>query len=87
LYRAQGSLSKPFAGGRRFHFEYLGRAQAGRPVLIGARSVAASKAVSKRLTAAGLSLHTVLNARQDRTEAEIVAQAGQPSRITRLPPT
>ena len=56
--------------------------QAGRPVLIGTRSVAASEAVSERLTAAGLSQHTVLNARQDRAEAEIVAQAGQPSRIT-----
>ncbi|MFY9840261.1 MAG: hypothetical protein WAK55_28095 [Xanthobacteraceae bacterium] len=56
--------------------------QAGRPVLIGTRSVAASEAVSERLTASGLSRHTVLNARQDRTEAEIVAQAGQPSRIT-----
>jgi preprotein translocase subunit SecA len=56
--------------------------QAGRPLLIGTRSVAASEAVSERLTAAGLSQHAVLNARQDRAEAEIVAQAGQPSRIT-----
>jgi len=56
--------------------------QAGRPVLVGTRSVAASEEVSARLTTAGLSQHTVLNARQDRTEAEIVAQAGQPSRIT-----
>jgi preprotein translocase subunit SecA len=56
--------------------------QMGRPVLIGTRSVAASEAVSERLSAAGLVLHTVLNARQDRAEAEIVAQAGRASRIT-----
>jgi preprotein translocase subunit SecA len=54
----------------------------GRPVLIGTRSVAASEAVSGRLSAVGLSRHTVLNARQDRAEAEIVAQAGLPSRVT-----
>ena len=55
--------------------------RAGRPVLIGTRSVAASEAVSARLAAAGLE-HRVLNARQDRAEAEIVAQAGQSDRIT-----
>jgi preprotein translocase subunit SecA len=56
--------------------------QMGRSVLIGTRSVAASEAVSERLSAAGLALHTVLNARQDGAEAEIVAQAGRASRIT-----
>jgi preprotein translocase subunit SecA len=53
----------------------------GRAVLIGTRSVAASELVSKRLTAAGLP-HEVLNAREDAREAEIIAQAGQPERIT-----
>jgi preprotein translocase subunit SecA len=53
----------------------------GRPVLVGTRTVAASEALSARLTARGLA-HEVLNARQDRREAEIVAQAGQPGRIT-----
>jgi preprotein translocase subunit SecA len=53
----------------------------GRPVLIGTRSVAASEHLSCLLTAAGLP-HRVLNARQDRTEAEIIAQAGEPGRIT-----
>ncbi|MBA5869150.1 MAG: prepilin peptidase [Nitrospira sp. CR2.1] len=52
-----------------------------RPVLIGTRSVAASERVSRLLCAAGLP-HRVLNARQDREEAEIVAQAGEPGRIT-----
>jgi preprotein translocase subunit SecA len=53
----------------------------GRPVLIGARSVAASEALSEELGKAGLA-HRVLNARQDQQEAEIIAQAGQPGRIT-----
>jgi preprotein translocase subunit SecA len=53
----------------------------GRPVLIGMRSVAASETLSHELSEAGLT-HRVLNARQDQQEAEIVAQAGQPGRIT-----
>jgi preprotein translocase subunit SecA len=51
------------------------------PVMIGTRSVAASERASKELTAANLP-HLVLNAAQDDKEAEIVAQAGQPARIT-----
>lgn len=53
----------------------------GRAVLIGTRSVAASELVSQRLTTAGLP-HALLNARQDADEAAIIAQAGQPGRIT-----
>jgi len=53
----------------------------GRPVLIGTRSVAASEQVSRLLSEAGLS-HEVLNARQDKQEADIVAAAGQAGRIT-----
>jgi preprotein translocase subunit SecA len=53
----------------------------GRPVLVGTRSVAASEHLSGRLTEVGLS-HRVLNARQDREEAEIVAQAGQRGQVT-----
>jgi len=52
-----------------------------RAVLIGTRSVEASERISGLLDAAGLP-HRVLNARQDRQEAEIVAAAGQPGRIT-----
>jgi preprotein translocase subunit SecA len=52
----------------------------GRPILVGTRSVAASEQLSRLLTAAGLS-HQVLNARQDRTEAEIIAHAGEPGGI------
>jgi preprotein translocase subunit SecA len=53
----------------------------GRPVLIGTRSVAASEHLSPLLRAAGLQ-HELLNARQDRQEAEIIQGAGQPGRIT-----
>jgi preprotein translocase subunit SecA len=52
----------------------------GRPVLVGTRSVGASEQLSRLLTAAGLS-HQVLNARQDRAEADIIAHAGEPERI------
>lgn len=55
--------------------------QAGRPVLVGTRSVAASEELSRRLTAAELS-HQILNARQDREEAAIIARAGEPGRVT-----
>jgi preprotein translocase subunit SecA len=53
----------------------------GRPVLIGSRSVAASEALSQCLAQARLP-HVVLNATQDQNEAEIIAQAGKPGRIT-----
>jgi preprotein translocase subunit SecA len=53
----------------------------GLPVLIGTRSVVASERASAELQTAGLP-HTVLNAAQDRHEAEVVAQAGQRGRIT-----
>ena len=52
-----------------------------RPVLIGTRSVADSEHLDRLLTTAGLP-HHVLNARQDQEEAQIIAQAGQPGRIT-----
>jgi preprotein translocase subunit SecA len=53
----------------------------GRPVLIGTRSVAASEHLSRLLNTRGLD-HQVLNARQDRQEAEIIARAGEQCRIT-----
>jgi preprotein translocase subunit SecA len=52
----------------------------GRPILAGTRSVAASEQLSRLLTAAALP-HRVLNARQDREEAEMIAHAGEPGRI------
>ena len=53
----------------------------GTPVLIGTRSVVASERVSSALAMAGIA-HQLLNARQDKQEAEIVAQAGQAGRVT-----
>jgi preprotein translocase subunit SecA len=53
----------------------------GRPVLAGTRSVEASEHLSGLLEEAHLP-HRVLNARQDKEEAEIIAQAGQQGRIT-----
>ncbi|MGB8852494.1 MAG: preprotein translocase subunit SecA [Pirellulales bacterium] len=55
--------------------------EAGRPVLIGTRSIDKSEDLSQLLEAAGLR-HTVLNARHIEKEAEIVAQAGQLGQIT-----
>jgi preprotein translocase subunit SecA len=53
----------------------------GRPVLLGTGSVADSELLSRKLTEAGIA-HRVLNARQDREEAEIVAAAGQQRQVT-----
>jgi preprotein translocase subunit SecA len=53
----------------------------GRPVLIGTRSVAASEQLASILDAEGLP-YSLLNARQDKDEAEIVARAGEPGCIT-----
>jgi preprotein translocase subunit SecA len=52
-----------------------------RPILVGTRSVAASEHLSALLIAADLP-HRVLNARQDKEEADIVARAGELGRIT-----
>ena len=54
---------------------------AGRPVLIGTRSVGASEHLSAMLQAAGLE-HRVLNARFDKEEAEVVSEAGRAGAIT-----
>ncbi|MBW6493250.1 MAG: prepilin peptidase [Burkholderiaceae bacterium] len=54
---------------------------AGRPVLIGTRSVEASEQLSAVLTRKGVR-HALLNAKQDAVEAEVIAQAGQPGRVT-----
>ncbi|MGH1371334.1 MAG: DEAD/DEAH box helicase [Cellvibrionaceae bacterium] len=53
----------------------------GRSVLIGTSTVGASEEVAGTLTQAGLEAQ-LLNAKQDHLEAEIIAEAGQPGRIT-----
>jgi preprotein translocase subunit SecA len=55
--------------------------EAGRPVLIGTRSVKASEEISAVLAMRGIE-HALLNAKQDQIEAEVIARAGQPSRVT-----
>jgi len=52
-----------------------------RPVLVGTRTVKASEELAALLAARGIA-HVVLNARQDRDEALIVAAAGQAGRVT-----
>jgi preprotein translocase subunit SecA len=53
----------------------------GRAVLVGTRSVEGSEYLGNLLADMGIP-HTVLNARQDDIEAEVVAQAGLPGKVT-----
>jgi len=55
--------------------------EVGRPVLVGTRSVAASEELARLLEEAQVPFR-LLNARQDRDEAEIVARAGDPGCVT-----
>jgi preprotein translocase subunit SecA len=51
------------------------------PVLIGTRSIEKSERLSARLMARGIE-HQILNAKNHAIEAQIVAQAGQPGKVT-----
>lgn len=53
----------------------------GRPVLIGSRSIDKSELLSKMLEAVGIE-HCILNANHVATEADIVARAGLPGKVT-----
>ena len=53
----------------------------GRPVLVGTTSVEISELLSRMLKMRGIE-HNVLNAKQHQREAEIVAEAGQPGKVT-----
>ncbi|MGB3199207.1 MAG: helicase-related protein, partial [Saprospiraceae bacterium] len=53
----------------------------GRPVLVGTTSVDISEKLSRMLQMKGI-LHNVLNAKQHQREAEIVAEAGKPGKVT-----
>lgn len=55
--------------------------QQGRPVLIGTRSVKASESISAVLTQRGIE-HGLLNAKQDASEAEVIARTGLQGRVT-----
>lgn len=61
--------------------EVAALSSAGRPVLIGTRSIGASETVSRYLQEAGVN-HVVLNAREIAREAQIVAEAGIRGRVT-----
>ena len=55
--------------------------EAGTPCLVGTASIESSERVSKLLKKAKID-HEVLNAKNHAREAEIIAQAGQPGRVT-----
>jgi preprotein translocase subunit SecA len=55
--------------------------ETGRPILVGTASVEASEELSGYLQLAGIE-HSVLNARNDEAEAEIIAQAGALGAVT-----
>ncbi len=53
----------------------------GRPVLVGTTTVDVSEKLSRMMNMRGIS-HNVLNAKQHQREAEIVAEAGRPGKVT-----
>ena len=55
--------------------------KAGRPVLVGTTSVDISEKLSRMLHRKGID-HNVLNAKQHQREAEVVAEAGKPGKVT-----
>jgi preprotein translocase subunit SecA len=61
--------------------EILSLTKQGRPVLVGTTSVEISELLSRMLNLRGIQ-HNVLNAKQHQREAEIVAEAGQPGKVT-----
>lgn len=57
------------------------RQSTGQPILAGTRTISDSESLSELLQSRGVE-HVVLNGRQDREEAAIVAEAGLPGRVT-----
>ncbi len=55
--------------------------EAGRPILVGTTSVDISEKLSRMLKMRGID-HNVLNAKQHQREAEVVAEAGKPGKVT-----
>jgi preprotein translocase subunit SecA len=55
--------------------------KAGRPVLLGTTTVDISEKLSRMLKLRGID-HNVLNAKQHQREAEVVAEAGKPGKVT-----
>ncbi len=61
--------------------EIVTLSQAGRPILVGTTSVDISEKLSRMLKLRNID-HNVLNAKQHQREAEIVAEAGRPGKVT-----
>lgn len=61
--------------------DVLERQKKGQPVLIGTIAIETSELLSKKFLAHGIA-HDVLNAKQHEREAEIVANAGNPGKVT-----
>lgn len=61
--------------------EIVNLSKAGRPVLVGTTSVDISEKLSRLLRMRNID-HNVLNAKQHQREAEIVAEAGRPGKVT-----
>jgi len=61
--------------------EIVKLSESGRPVLVGTTSVENSEKLGRMLSMRKIP-HNVLNAKQHQREAEIVAEAGQPGRVT-----
>ena len=61
--------------------EIVRLSEAGRPVLVGTTSVDISEKLSRMLKLRNIN-HNVLNAKQHQREAEIVAEAGKPGKVT-----
>ncbi len=61
--------------------EIVQLSEAGRPVLVGTTSVDVSEKLSRMLKLRNID-HNVLNAKQHQREAEVVAEAGHPGKVT-----
>ncbi len=61
--------------------EIVNLSEAGRPILVGTTTVDVSEKLSRMLKLRGMP-HNVLNAKQHQREAEIVAEAGRPGKVT-----
>ena len=61
--------------------EIVDMSKAGRPILVGTTSVDISEKLSRMLQIRGID-HNILNAKQHQREAEIVAEAGKPGKVT-----
>ncbi|MBP7821907.1 MAG: preprotein translocase subunit SecA [Saprospiraceae bacterium] len=61
--------------------EIVALTEKGRPVLVGTTSVDISEKLSRMLHLRGID-HNVLNAKQHQREAEVVAEAGMPGKVT-----